>query len=167
MIAGALVFYQWNSWRNRLFTRIRRMRQPKYLFGAIVGGLYFYWYFVRNLARGGRGLHMAPQQKDLAPLIGAAALLVMVLLAWIMPHARAALAFSEAEIAFLFPAPVSRRSLIHFKLLRSQMVILFSALFLTLIGRSWGGGFAVAMQLWAGGWSLPPSTCISWAVPLP
>jgi len=140
MIAGALFFYQWNSWRNRLVLRIRRMRQPKYLFGGIVGALYFYWYFIRNLSRAGAGgarMQMHPQiGLTIAPLI----LLVMVLLVWIIPHARAALAFTEAEVAFLFPAPISRRTLIHFKLLKSQAAILFSGVFITLIGRSWGAG---------------------------
>jgi hypothetical protein len=33
-----------------------------------------------------------------------------VLLAWMIPHERAALTFTEAEVAFLFPAPVTRRT---------------------------------------------------------
>ena len=53
--------------------------------------------------------------------------MVAVLLAWIVPHSRSALAFSEAEAAFLFPAPITRRTLINFKLLKSQFAILFSA----------------------------------------
>ncbi len=149
MIAGALFFYQFNSWRNRLLLRIRRLRKPKYLFGAIVGGLYFYWYFVRNLGRGGRGARFSPEYHDMAQTIGAVLLFVMVLFAWILPHARAALAFTEAEVAFLFPAPVTRRTLIHFKLLKSQAVILFGAFFMTLIGRGWGGGPALLRML---GW---------------
>jgi ABC-2 type transport system permease protein len=150
MIAGALFYYQWHWWRNRLLMRVRRLRQPKYLFGAIIGGLYFYWYMIRNLARGGQGVRITPEHKDTAQTIAALVLLVMVLLsAWILPHARAALAFTEAEVAFLFPAPISRRTLIHFKLLKSQSVILLSAAFMTLIGRSWGGGNFVFRML---GW---------------
>ncbi len=140
MIAGALLYYQWHWWRNRLLTRIRRLRQPKYLFGAIVGGLYFYWYIFRNLGAGRRGVPISPEHQDVAQAIAALVLLVMVLLAWIVPHSRAALDFTEAEVAFLFPAPIGRKTLIHFKLLKSQSIILFSAIFLTLIGRSWGGG---------------------------
>ena len=42
------LFYLWQmSVRNRLVTRFTRLRQPKYLAGAIVGGLYFYFYFFR------------------------------------------------------------------------------------------------------------------------
>src|SRR5271157_4813186 len=149
MIAGALFYYQRHWWLNRLLTRIRRLRQPKYLFGAIVGGLYFYWYIFRALGRGGRGVPISPEHQDMAQAIAALVLLVMVLLAWIVPHSRAALSFTEAEVAFLFPAPIGRRTLIHFKLLKSQAVILFSAIFMTLIGRSWGGGNPVIRAL---GW---------------
>ena len=136
-------------WRNRLLTRVRRLRQPKYLFGAIVGGLYFYWYFFRTLGRGGRGVRFSPEQQDMAQAIAALVLLILVLLAWILPHSRAALSFTEAEVAFLFPAPIGRRTLIHFKLLKSQAVIFLSAIFMTLIGRSWGGGNPVRCAL---GW---------------
>jgi hypothetical protein len=146
MIAGALFYYQFNSWRNRLVMRIRRLRQPKYLFGAVVGGMYFYWYFLRGLGRGMSGTH-----GQMGMVLWSVILLVMVLLAWILPNSRAALTFTEAEVAFLFPAPVTRRTLIHFKLLKSQTVILFSAIFMTLIGRNWGGGPAWARTL---GWWL-------------
>jgi ABC-2 type transport system permease protein len=74
--------------------------------------------------------------------LGAATLLTIVLLAWIIPHGRAALTFSEAEVNFLFPAPVSRRTLIHFKLLKSQTGILFTTLLLTLISGRFGTGGA-------------------------
>jgi hypothetical protein len=43
-------------------------------------------------------------------------------------------------VAFLFPAPITRRALINFKLLKSQSAILFSSLLMTVIGRGWGGG---------------------------
>src|SRR6185369_17245842 len=89
-------------------------------------------------------------------LVGALALFLMVLSAWIFPHERAALLFSEAEIAFLFPAPVTRRTLIHFKLLRSQFAILFTTFFLTLVsGRFGQGGNA---WIHAAGWWLILST---------
>src|SRR6266851_1689485 len=73
--------------------------------------------------------------------IGALILFVLVLLSWVVPRERAALAFTEAEVAFLFPAPISRRTLIHYKLLRSQIAIGFTTLFLTLLSnRAAAGG---------------------------
>ncbi len=145
-MSGALFFYQYHSWLNRLLARFRRLRQPKYLFGAIVGGLYFYFYLFRGFAgsRHARPAQMTlavpPALSDLPQTLASLCLLLTALLAWILPHSRAALAFSEAEVAFLFPAPVSRRTLINFKLLKSQAAIAFSALLMTLIGRGWGSG---------------------------
>jgi len=52
---------------------------------------------------------------------------------WIFSTERAALAFTEAEVAFLFQAPVSRGVLVHFKLLKSQLRILFLALLFSLL----------------------------------
>ena len=46
---SALFYLQFHSVKNRLLMRFKRLKQPKYLFGAIVGGLYFYWYFFRVL----------------------------------------------------------------------------------------------------------------------
>ena len=95
--------------------RIKRLKQPKYLLGGIVGGLYFYWYFFRMLfasaRRGGQPLPLlaSPENLALYESIGALFLLTIMLLAWIIPHQRAALTFTEAEVAFLFPAPISRR----------------------------------------------------------
>lgn len=150
MIAGALFFYQFHSWKNRLLLRIKRLRQPKYLFGAIVGGLYVYWYFFRPFLTD-KGLKMSvlpAEYHDLAEMIGAVLLMGVVLLIWIIPHQRASIAFTEAEIAFLFPAPVSRRTLIHFKLLKSQAGILFLAFVFALLGRSLGGGLLIRVIGW-------------------
>jgi hypothetical protein len=142
MIA-ALCYLQYHSARNRLVTRFKRLKQPKYLVGAIAGGLYFYFYFFRYLLAGGRPsgarFTLAPEHALLLESAAALVLCVILLLAWIIPHERAALTFSEAEVAFLFPAPVTRRTLIHFKLLRSQLRILFSVLVLTLVSRRFGG----------------------------
>ena len=127
MIA-ALVYLQVHSIKNRLWMRLRRLKKPKYLAGAIVGGLYFYFYFYRWLFLGGGGAQKisgaaSAETMALYESIGSVALFVIVLLSWILPRERAALAFTEAEVAFLFPAPVSRRNLIHYKLLRSQLAV--------------------------------------------
>src|SRR5437667_2782359 len=143
MIA-ALLYLQYHSIKNRTLLRLKRLKQPKYLLGGIVGGLYFYFYFFRWLFAGRcqRTNLLGADSPDMTALyesIGALMFLTIVLLAWVVPHQRAALAFTEAEVAFLFPAPVSRRGLIHFKLLRSQTSILFTTLLLTLVSNRFGG----------------------------
>ncbi len=159
MIAGALFYYQFHSWRNRLLTRLQRLRQPKYLAGAIVGGLYFYFYLIRGFARARHGApppaSLPAEMNDLPQTLAALAFMVMLLLAWLLPRSRAALAFTEAEVALLFPAPISRKTLIDFKVLKSQTSVLLSALLMTLIGRGWSGGhFATRMLGWWAAFSI-------------
>jgi hypothetical protein len=66
-------------------------------------------------------------------LIGALALMGAVAWGWVFGVERRVLVFTPAEVTFLFSGPVSRRGLIQFKLLRSQLLILFNALLWTLI----------------------------------
>ena len=158
---GALLYLQVQSLRNRLRVRVRRLKKPKYLAGALVGAAYCYFFFFRNLLAGRRGAALveynsAPETLALFELLGALVLLVMVLSAWFFPHERAALVFSEAEMAFLFPAPVTRKTLIHFKLLRSQAAILLTTLLLTLVTRRFGGGGTAWIR--AAGWWVVLST---------
>ena len=130
----AFFFLLSRSFVNRTMARLKRLKQPKYLIGAIFGLLYLYGYFFRFLfVRGRPGVGVLGGTNAVIGSIGAIILFMLVLSAWIFPHARAALVFSEAEIAFLFPAPINRRSLIHYKLLKSQTAILFTVLLLTLI----------------------------------
>lgn len=160
---SAYAYLQWMSVRNALVQRVRRLKQPKYLIGTIVGIAYFYLIFFRNAGRSGRSggaaraFALPPEFALSLATVGALVLLVVVVLAWIIPTGRAALQFTEAEVAFLFPAPLTRRTLIHFKLLRSQLGILVSAFFLSLIFRrsSFLGG---SQLLHATGWWLILST---------
>jgi ABC-2 type transport system permease protein len=137
----ALLYLQGHSVKNRLIYRVKRLRQPKYLFGAIMGAAYFYFYFLRYVFGLGRP-HSAVIGTDNAALFeafGALALFTVLLLGWVIPRERAALSFTEAEVAFLFPAPITRRNLIHFKLLRSQAAIFFGSFILMLVTGRLGG----------------------------
>lgn len=153
---SALFYLQFHSVKNRLLMRCKRLKQPKYLAGAIVGGLYFYFYFFRWMLgeHGHRGL-AATEGVTVDPRLfeslGALVLFVIVLLAWVVPHKRAALVFTEAEVAFLFPAPITRRGLIHFKLLRSQAGIFFTTLLLAFITNRFGAGGTMVIHF-AGWW---------------
>jgi ABC-2 type transport system permease protein len=145
-VNSALAYLYLHSAKNRTLSRLKRLKQPKYLFGAVVGGLYFYFYFFRFLIMGGRSDRALPAGVVLPDLsiglewFGAMIIFMLLALAWLFPKDRAALEFTEAEVAFLFPAPLSRRTLIHFKLLRSQIRILISALFFALFSGRFGGG---------------------------
>jgi ABC-2 type transport system permease protein len=155
-VLGALFYLQWHSVYNRTLMRLKRLRQPKYFLFALVGGFYFYFYFFRQVFgmrsfRGAAPMTLSAASGDTLvfyELIAALIFFVLVLLAWIIPHQRAALLFTEAEIAFLFPAPISRRGLIHFKLLRSQFSILITTLFFGLLRRRFAGHFWLGVAGW-------------------
>jgi hypothetical protein len=96
-----------------------------------VFGLVYLWFMV--VAQ-----RPAPTSSELADirwieLVGALALLGAVAWGWVFGVERRVLTFTPAEVTFLFSGPVSRRGLIQFKLLRSQVFILFNAILWTLI----------------------------------
>src|SRR6266704_902816 len=80
---GALVYLQSRIFLNRQKLRLRRLQKPKYLIGAIVGGLYFYFYFFRLVFRAGRrpasAMSFPLDQLELLEALGAGILLVIVL----------------------------------------------------------------------------------------
>ncbi len=145
---SALLYLQFQTLKNRLLERLRRLRRPRYLFGALAGGLYLVMVFARpffSMRHGvGGGYRHVPALLPEVPgnvweFVAAFALAVLAVLAWLVPHERAALVFTEAEIAFLFPAPIRRQTLIHYKLVRSQLAVLFTVFFLTLFTRGRAG----------------------------
>src|SRR5690606_5424548 len=78
--------------------------------------------------------------------------LLLVAYWWLIGKESSALAFSEAEMLFLFPAPTTRRQLIQFKLIRVQVVILINIVVWTLLlGRGRGTGELIwlrPLSLW-------------------
>lgn len=165
---NACLYQQALSIYNSVRQRLLRLKQPKYLAGAVAGVAYFWFFVFRNAFRerahrGGPGLgEMVGWLHDpaIASLIlgGAAlALLVALLVAWVLPGDRSALSFSEAEVAFLFPAPMTRSQLVRYKLLRSQLAILLSSVLLTVVLRR-GGAFGGSPWLHALGWWMILST---------
>ena len=157
-VAGAFGYLRLLSLYNAARQRLLRLRQPKYLFGALAGIAYFYFFVIRHMFQGpgmghGPGQTVPPEMVTLIALIAGAGLLVVVAGAWLLPSDRAAIRFSEAEVAFLFPAPLSRVALIQFSLLRSQLAIFFTSFLMSLVlrrGGSLGSGSAWqhALGIW-------------------
>src|SRR5512146_1599285 len=139
---GAALYLSQRSFVNALRRRLQRLRQPKYLIGFCVGLLYFYWLIARpgGGMRGGGG----PRGGALPGVVGGVVsalgdvfavggLAVLVLLTWIFGSAETPFTFQLAETDFLFPAPLTRRQVIQFRLLRTQVPLLISAAFSVLI----------------------------------
>jgi hypothetical protein len=150
------------SARNRIRVRLRRLREPRYLIGAIVGAAYIYFSFFARFRATGRSARRGPRTSDfpesmaalfaLLPQLGGVALLAVATAAWLIPVDSGLLEFSDPELQFLFPAPVSRRQLLIHRMLRSQLGILFGAL---VIGAVSPGTLGVSrLRLSIGAWLL-------------
>ncbi len=120
----------WRSGYNRIRRQLRHLRSPRYLAALLLGTAYIWFMIVGQ--RSGPAAGELPDPRVLE-LVGALALLGAVAWGWVFGVERRVLAFTPAEVTFLFPGPVSRRGLIQFKLLHSQLLILFNALLWTLI----------------------------------
>jgi len=149
--------------RNASRRKLGRLREPRYMVGFLLGAAYFTMIFLRPGSRTGRAAMssrlqagLPPDAGDLLLLAGAAALAVVTLMLWIFRKGEPALGLSEAEIQFLFPAPVSRRALLHYALLKAQLPVLFSALIITVVTGRRGSGSSLLTG--AGLWLLLTAT---------
>lgn len=121
----AFAFVTAKMFLNRILVRIRRLRQPRYLFSAIAGLAYLWFFAFRHAPKGPRVIMAnTPLGADMAALV----VLVMLIVVWALPGQNGGLEFSEAEIQFLFPAPVSRRQLLVYKLMRGLPPLLITTL---------------------------------------
>ena len=137
---GAAIYLIGRSLVNATRRRVARLRQPKYLIGLVVGGLYFYWFFFRPRRGAGLGAVASPGGEIVAVgLVG-----TLVLLKWLFGTAETPFTFSLAETQYLFPAPLTRRQVIDFKLLRSQLPLFLSAVLSALI---FSGGQVTGVRL--------------------
>lgn len=146
----ALLYLTRASIRNRLALQARRLRQPRYALALILGAGYFWLVLLRPGAQPGR----APISLwTNAEIVAALGILLLMLGGWLFSGERMALAFSAAEVQFLFPAPLTRRALISYKLFRSQIIILFNALIWVFVLRRSGSVLAAPLRF-LGTWML-------------
>ncbi len=158
MVSASLYIIFRSAW-NHARLRLRRLREPRYLLGAIAGAAYFYFSLFRFRSGGSRAgrRNPPPIAESFSALAGAGTTLVALLLAvgaalsWLMPAGGGLFEFSKAEVQFLFPAPVQRRQILIHRLMRSQLGLLFASIVSAAIfPRGSGAGrvrFALAMWL--------------------
>jgi len=134
---GAFAFLLWSSWRNRFVSQLRRIRSPRYAVALLVGGLYLWWFFFRPTQRVGPAAGMVFLGRPMQ-FIAIVFVVLSTLGTWVVGSDRTALAFNQAEVALLFPAPLSRRALLAYKLFRAQIMVLINALIWVFILRRGG-----------------------------
>jgi ABC-2 type transport system permease protein len=151
-MTSPLLYLTLVSLRNRLRVRLRRVREPRYLIGSIVGLGYWLLIVGRPFAgqrRGAVGRFDAIGRSEMAIVVIAVLLLAITAVMWLWPGRRQpALAFTRAEVQLLFTAPIARRRLVRYRVLRSQLAVLFGSAILTLFmgpasllqgARTWAG----------------------------
>jgi ABC-2 type transport system permease protein len=114
------------NWIRRQMGRLRRVR---YLLALLAGAFYFWVVFFRH-----SGGYAGTEELD--PRFAAfAALFVSLPVAywWLVKADPRALAFSAAEMQLLFTAPLTRRTLILYKLGRGQLAVLLNVAIFTVI----------------------------------
>src|SRR3954463_537905 len=145
----AFAYLTWHTLKNRTWTRIRRARNPRYAISAVIGAVYFWFFLIHNPGRVPRAI--GGSFNDTWVVIATLGLVVFATTWWLFGGDRTTLAFSLPETSFLFPAPLSRRAIIGYKLFRSQLAIMINAaIFIFLMRRGIGylpSGYR-AISLW-------------------
>jgi putative ABC exporter len=129
-VIRVFTYLAWRSTYNRVARQARQLRNPRYL-AALAFGLTYLWIIAVD-QRPDRPPQILVGARWLE-LVGAIGVIGALLWGWIFGVERRVLAFSPAEVTFLFSGPVTRRGLVQYKLLRNQILILFNSLLWTLI----------------------------------
>ena len=127
---GVFLYLTGRSARNRFIRQLRRLRTPRYLIALLLGLLYLYAIAEQQRSARSGADPSAAQWVHLLAMLGVVG---AVIWAWLFGSERRALVFSPADVTFLFAGPVTRRWLIQYKLLRSQLPVLFNVLLWTLL----------------------------------
>ena len=155
---GVLIRLQWMQLKGRVVRSIRLLRQPKYLVGFVVGAGWMGLWVVRPLLRSRLHFESTPGSPFVMELLPAfhrfAALVVTVALPlpWLLPWGRLGLPFRESELTMLLQAPLSRRQVIQYGLLKSEVGVLLSGFLLPLFAGF--GGLGARLLMGCGTWTL-------------
>ncbi|MDZ7630566.1 MAG: hypothetical protein U5K74_04195 [Gemmatimonadaceae bacterium] len=146
---SALWYLYSRSWRNRMLQQLRRLKQPRYIVGALAMSAYVASLLFSPSARA--AVTPDPTLLDVRQLLSIVGLSLALGAWWLAAPSDNALAFSSAEVYFLFPAPVERRTLVQARLFSVQAVLLAQVLIWTLLLRRGSGdlhGALRAIGLW-------------------
>lgn len=141
---AAFVYLSARTLRNRALAQARRLRSPRYVIAVAVacGYLMLLWY-----RPGGSPVDLPTAVTPGSPggtgsagleLLSSCALALFAAKWWLFGSTNSALAFTPAEVQLLFPAPVRRRTLVLYKIGRTQLALLISALLITVLARRAG-----------------------------
>jgi ABC-2 type transport system permease protein len=132
-VAGAVAYLTLRSAQNRIVRQVRRLRSPRVIVALALVALWVSSLFMGPDPDGGRPAQFLATDTVfrlvvLGTFAGAA-------FYWLIGSEKKALTFTPAEVDFLFPAPLTRRQLVLYKLLRAQVTIFINVVIWTLLLR--------------------------------
>jgi ABC-2 type transport system permease protein len=128
--------------------QVARLRRPRYLLAVLAGGLYFGTQLFNSRMPSPL---TGSTSRAIGQLFYTAIIFVTVASGWIFGSDRPALAFTEAEVQLLFPAPLSRSALVRYKVAQAHIVVLFSVIIWVVLLRRGGTSLPFwmrAISLW-------------------
>ena len=140
-MTGALVYLTWHTVLNRLRRQATRLRSPRYALALLLG---LGWVTAVLWQRWEPG---APHPSGpWVEVVAALSILLLIGWSWLSSPDARALTFSPAEVTLLFPAPISRLTLLHYKLLQTQLVILVNVVIWTALASRQQPGLPVGLR---------------------
>jgi hypothetical protein len=146
--SAALGYLYTRAAANRLMAQLRRLRSPRYLVALVAGASYFWIFLFRPAQQGGAASVIG---EGTAQTVVALVLALLVGKWWVVGADERALAFTPAEVQFLFAAPITRRQLVHVRLMRTQLLVLMNVVIWTVVLRGQGldlSSWRRALALW-------------------
>lgn len=101
----------------------------------IIGAVYIWMVYIQPQMRSRPGGSGSATPSGMWLVFGAAALLLIAMFSWFIESGPSSLALDEAESDFILPAPVSRRQLVGYKVLRGQVAVVTTVLIWTVLTR--------------------------------
>ena len=139
----ALFYLLLRGFKNRLVARLKKLRQPRYLISVLAGLIYvcFVLWDPLYINPIRAGVNPEPFDKELLKIIEsvfAVGFLGAIILPWPFSNTKT-IPFNEAEILFLFGAPIRRSMLVNYRIAKALPGIFIAAIITVMIfGR---GGF--------------------------
>jgi len=130
---------QWLTLKGRVIRYLRLLRQPKYLIGAIVGFAWMALWVARPVLHSqvrpptGSWVQSLTGVMPVIHRLAAVVVTIVLPLPWLLPWGRLGLPFREAELTMLLQAPLTRRDVIQYGLLKSEAGVIVSALVVSVL----------------------------------
>ena len=140
---NGLLYLVLTSGRNRVGAIVRRVRSPRYAVALVVGVLYIWAFLLRPTAHNQLSTPFLSQPTEMIVSLLTA---ITLMGSWVFGSDLTALAFSQAEVSLLFPAPLSRRALVAYKLFRAQIPVVVNTLIWVFVLRRGGTELPSALR---------------------